>query len=291
MRVSLSTSVRSIVYRFQDLDRLETLLESARTDLLLRLPKGEEIGDGEWVLAIFEVGSGRRATAAAARGTRMDDGSRLLFESRDFQRVRDFVKAAKRSGGSGTMQAVKPVQAPAPPSTPPPDTARSVPNFTAPPPPAETAPFPAVHDSGKFPAGIGAGSRVLMVDDDPDIREVVGAMLEAVGLVVETCSDAEEAVTRSCEKDFDLLVVDWNLPGMNGLDLCRAVRKNAKTATIPVLFLSANASSHDMVEAFASGADDYVVKPFRAPELGARIFGLLRRARMAGHGPVRISTT
>jgi two-component system phosphate regulon response regulator PhoB len=109
-------------------------------------------------------------------------------------------------------------------------------------------------------------------------------MLEAVGLVVATCGSGEDALARATASDFDLLVVDWNLPGMNGLGLCRALRASARTATIPVLFLSANASSQDMVEAFESGADDYVVKPFRAPELGARIFGLLRRARMVGRG-------
>ena len=69
---------------------------------------------------------------------------------------------------------------------------------------------------------------------------------------------------------------------LTGLDLCRHIRKEPALAAMPVLFLTANASSQDMVEAFASGGDDYVVKPFRAPELGARIFSLLRRARKAG---------
>jgi two-component system phosphate regulon response regulator PhoB len=79
---------------------------------------------------------------------------------------------------------------------------------------------------------------------------------------------------------FDLLVLDWNLPGMTGIELCRLIRRDPLVSTLPVLFLTAHASSRDVVDAFASGADDYVVKPFRAPELGARIFGLLRRARM-----------
>ncbi len=71
------------------------------------------------------------------------------------------------------------------------------------------------------------------------------------------------------------------LPGKSGLELCREIRELPKHGAMPVLFLTANTSPSDMVEAFASGADDYVVKPFRAPELGARIFGLLRRARGA----------
>ncbi len=68
---------------------------------------------------------------------------------------------------------------------------------------------------------------------------------------------------------------------MTGVELCRLIRQDDALSTMPVLFLTAHASSSDIVEAFASGADDYVVKPFRAPELGARIFGLLRRARMS----------
>ena len=66
---------------------------------------------------------------------------------------------------------------------------------------------------------------------------------------------------------------------MTGIELCRLIRAEPTLSTLPVLFLTAHGSSRDIVDAFASGADDYVVKPFRAPELGARIFGLLRRAR------------
>jgi two-component system, OmpR family, phosphate regulon response regulator PhoB len=128
---------------------------------------------------------------------------------------------------------------------------------------------------------VGGDPRVLIVDDDPDIREVVSVMLEAVGLRVVAVESGEVALERIAREPFDLLVLDWNLPRMTGLDLCRALRKDPALATLPVLFLTANASSQDMVEAFASGGDDYVVKPFRAPELGARIFSLLRRARKA----------
>jgi two-component system phosphate regulon response regulator PhoB len=125
---------------------------------------------------------------------------------------------------------------------------------------------------------------VLLVDDDRDIRDVVGAMLDAVGLLVESATSAEEALERVRSSPFDLMVLDWNLPGMTGIELCRLIRRDPTLSTLPVLFLTAHASSKDVVEAFASGADDYVVKPFRAPELGARIFGLLRRARMASPG-------
>ena len=129
-----------------------------------------------------------------------------------------------------------------------------------------------------------SGARVLIVDDDPDIRDVVAAMLEAVDLSVVAVASGEEALVRVHAERFDLLVLDWNLPKMTGLDLCRALRRDPLVGAIPVLFLTANASSQDMVDAFACGGDDFVVKPFRAPELGARIFALLRRARLHGGG-------
>jgi two-component system phosphate regulon response regulator PhoB len=155
---------------------------------------------------------------------------------------------------------------------------------------AETAPETARSAEAQSPAGGSSassvarrasspGARVLIVDDDPDIRDVVSAMLEAVGLSVVTADSGEDAIERVARDAFDLLVLDWNLPRMTGLDLCRALRRQPGLAGLPVLFLTANASSQDMVEAFASGGDDYVVKPFRAPELGARIFSLLRRTR------------
>ncbi len=125
-----------------------------------------------------------------------------------------------------------------------------------------------------------ARPRVLVVDDDPDIRDVVSAMLEAVGLLVMTVESAEEARDRIAEEAFDLLVLDWNLPKMTGLDLCRdRSGETRRSRRCPVLFLTANASSQDMVEAFAGGADDYVVKPFRARSWARGSSALLRRAR------------
>jgi two-component system phosphate regulon response regulator PhoB len=139
-------------------------------------------------------------------------------------------------------------------------------------------PTPGPHAAPSFPQG----AHVLVVDDDPAICDMVAAMLEAVGLVVDTATDAEEALRLVQDAPFDLVVLDWSLPGMSGLELCRSIRHESATATLPVLFLSAHSSTADIVDAFASGADDFVIKPFRAPELGARIFALLRRARMSG---------
>jgi two-component system, OmpR family, phosphate regulon response regulator PhoB len=265
--------VRSVLYRFPDLDAFERVAHAAGVEAELALPPGENVEDGEWVLAIFELGPGRRATSAAGRGAVSPEGTRLVFEPRDVKRLAEFDGGLTRG------------QPALPPPNPPefgvhqtrptalldaiPDTARSLVDASAAGPPARIS-RPSLNEP-----------RVLIVDDDPDIREVVSAMLEAVGLIVVTSESGEDALERVVSEAFDLLVLDWNLPRMTGLDLCRALRKIPALVGLPVLFLTANASSQDMVEAFASGGDDYVVKPFRAPELGARIFSLLRRARHA----------
>ena len=224
------------------------------SELELGLPSGESVEDGEWVLAIFDVGPERRATSAAARASVGPEGPLLAFEPRDWRRLADFaaIEAFHR-----------------PSSRPPPQRA-SQPDIELP---------PSLPRS--WPPRAGEGAQILVVDDDPDIRDVVSAMLEAVGLVVTTRTSAEEALETVQREHFDLLVLDWNLPKMTGIELCRMIRRDLNIA-LPVLFLTANASSQDMVEAFASGADDYVVKPFRAPELGARIFSLLRRTVVRG---------
>ncbi len=226
----------------------------------LPLPAGETVGDGEWVLALFEIGPKKRATAAAGRGVPSEAGEppMLAFERRDWDRLVLFADA-----GSAKMRATTP----------------------KPPPPSSRAPARTSQSSARLrattTAAPGRVARILVVDDDRDIREVVSAMLDAVGLAVEAAPSAEEALERVRKSAYDLLVLDWNLPGMTGVELCRVIRRDTRLAALPVLFLTAHASSRDVVEAFASGADDFVVKPFRAPELGARIFGLLRRARVS----------
>lgn len=247
--------MRSVLYRFPDLHQLEHLVCGAgESDLELGLPPGESVQDGEWVLAVFELGPERRATSAAARATIAPDGPRLVFEPRDWEKLADFVQAEARRPASSPTARVDRTSSPGDPGP-----ARSVGNRR----------------------NVGDGAKILIVDDDPDIRDVVSAMLEAVGLKAAPVGSAEEALMRVQTEAYDLLVLDWNLPKMTGIDLCRLLRKEPALATMPILFLTANASSQDMVDAFASGADDYVVKPFRAPELGARIFSLLRRAKMA----------
>jgi two-component system phosphate regulon response regulator PhoB len=129
------------------------------------------------------------------------------------------------------------------------------------------------------------GLRVLVVDDDPDIQGVVTTLLIASGFSACAVASAEDAFDRMRVQPADLLVVDWNLPGMTGLEFCRRLRRDRSTFKVPVLFLTAHSSTQDVVAAFEAGADDFVTKPFRAPELGARVMSLLRRARALGPPP------
>jgi two-component system phosphate regulon response regulator PhoB len=266
----LRTGLRNIVFHFEDSPSFALALREG--DQELAVPAGEQVGDGEWVLAIFEVGRKRRATAAAARGLLSETGEPpvVAFERRDWERLVAFAEA----GSTRMRTSVPTVPAPTQPSR------TEGPATTQKEPPREPSAPSFAHWRASDPFTQGPHARVLLVDDDRDIREVVGAMLDAVGLTVESATSAEEALERARSQAYDLLVLDWNLPGMTGVELCRLIRRDPRLSTLPVLFLTAHASSRDVVEAFASGADDYVVKPFRAPELGARIFGLLRRARM-----------
>ncbi|WP_437936410.1 response regulator transcription factor [Sorangium sp. So ce341] len=261
--------MRSVLYRFPDLQQFERIVgDPEEGDLELGLPAGEVVADGEWVLAVFELGENRRATSAAACASVSPEGARLTFEPRDWRRLALFARTEATRPGSmpdtdaaALVRAEAEVRPAAPPGGKGAGAVGRVPSPTAP-----------LRLKGK-------GSRILVVDDDPQIREMLSTMLEAVELAVVAVASAEEALERVRSAPFHLVVLDWNLPRMNGIELCRTLRQDPGLRDLPVLFLTANASSQDMVYAFASGADDYMVKPFRAPELGARIFSLLRRTR------------
>ncbi len=269
-------SVRSLTFQLPRADRLDELLVHRDGQFVAPLPPGEEGAAGEWVLAIFEVGASGKATAAAAQVIELKQGTFLLFEERDRARLRSFCRACLLASYPDLDRQIAEEEARLAALA----QARREAEGAG-----EEAPISAEQageqaNSRRF----GVGARVLLVDDDPIVRELVTSLLETVGFSILCAESAEEGLAQVGATTFDLLVIDWGLPGMSGLDLCRSLRKEARTAAIPVLFLSSNSSSHDMVDAFASGADDYVVKPFRASELGARILGLLRRARLGAGG-------
>lgn len=121
-------------------------------------------------------------------------------------------------------------------------------------------------------------SRILVVEDDPDIAQLVGRYLEKAGFVVDVQSSGSEAMVAMAQRVPDLLILDLMLPHMDGLEICRAVRASEKTASIPVIMLTAKAEESDRIVGLEIGADDYLSKPFSPNELVARVRALLRRA-------------
>lgn len=123
---------------------------------------------------------------------------------------------------------------------------------------------------------------VLVVDDEEAIAEAVRARLESEGFRVLVAHDGPEAVRRHREDRPDLVVLDLMLPGMDGLEVCREIQREAWT---PVLMLTARTQEADKVEGFAVGADDYLTKPFSLRELAARVRAILRRIERIGGTP------
>ena len=169
--------MRNIVFRFDDSSTFASALREGDQELVP--PADERVTDGEWVLAIFEIGATRRATAAAARGLHRGAGAGhvVAFEERDWERLVEFAEAGERA---------MPASVPFPPEPP---TQPSLPDVPSVRPPSASRPS-FQHWRKSDPFAQGPNARVLLVDDDRDIREVVGAMLDAVGLTVEASTSA-----------------------------------------------------------------------------------------------------
>lgn len=119
---------------------------------------------------------------------------------------------------------------------------------------------------------------ILVVEDETALAELIRYNLEAEGYRTSVAPDGEEAELLLAEDAYDLIVLDWMLPGISGLELCRRLRHRVQTQALPVLMLTARGEEGDRVRGLATGADDYVVKPFSIPEMMARVRALLRRA-------------
>jgi DNA-binding response OmpR family regulator len=124
--------------------------------------------------------------------------------------------------------------------------------------------------------------KVLVVEDDPHIRELVMLHLGLEGLQGTAAEDGTEGLRLAREEPFDLIVLDLMLPGLDGLTVCRAVRRDSRNADVPILMLTARREESDKVLGLESGADDYLTKPFGVREFIARVRALLRRRRDAG---------
>ena len=128
-------------------------------------------------------------------------------------------------------------------------------------------------------APAGTTPHILVVEDEQALGLLLSYNLEAEGFTVERVERGDEAELRLNEMPPDLLILDWMLPGVSGLEICRRLRARESTRTLPVIMLTARGEEGERVRGLSVGADDYVVKPFSVPELMARVRSLLRRSR------------
>jgi two-component system phosphate regulon response regulator PhoB len=126
--------------------------------------------------------------------------------------------------------------------------------------------------------------QVLLVEDEPAQREMLAYNLEAEGYDVRRAENGEEAMLLIDEAAPDLIILDWMMPLLSGIEVCRRVKTRPQTRDIPVIMLSARSEEVDAVRGLDTGADDYVVKPYNLAELMARVRGQLRRVRPAASG-------
>ena len=124
--------------------------------------------------------------------------------------------------------------------------------------------------------------RILIVEDEQPIREMVMFALANAGYEVREAADARQAQTCIAERLPDLVLLDWMLPGISGIDYARRLKKDDLTRELPIIMLTARAEEEDTVQGLESGADDYMTKPFSPRELVARILAVLRRGGPAG---------
>lgn len=120
--------------------------------------------------------------------------------------------------------------------------------------------------------------KLLIVEDEADIRELISFNLEMSGYEVEKARDGEEGLALAKSKKFDLIILDLMLPGMDGIKVCSQLRKNPSTADVPVIMLTARSEDDDIVNGLETGADDYITKPFSPRILIARVKAALRRS-------------
>lgn len=121
--------------------------------------------------------------------------------------------------------------------------------------------------------------RILLIEDDSNLSELVRYNLEREEFEVALSTDGEEGMVMAVEQPPDLILLDWMLPNLSGIEICRRLRRTQETANVPIIMLTARSEESDRVRGLEIGADDYVTKPFSPRELIARVNAVLRRVR------------
>lgn len=124
-------------------------------------------------------------------------------------------------------------------------------------------------------------TRILLIEDDENITELVRYNIEQAGFQFDCVADGEEGLLKASEEQPDVILLDWMLPNVSGLEICRQLRRKPETANVPIIMLTARADEPDRIRGLETGADDYMVKPFSPKELVVRIQAVLRRVRPA----------
>ena len=220
-------------------------LANAAARRALPIDAAQSASVGEWALAVFEFASGGRATAAAGRVVEVSGERVIEFERRDWDRLVEF--------STPWHQPTDHVQAD--------DVEEAPPESRQP-----------------------RGAHALVVEDERVSREMVTSFLLGLGMIARPAASAERALALLDREIFDLVVLDLNLPGMGGLDFCRALREREGTVELPVLILTADRSDEAAKASFEAGADDYIAKPVPALEFRARVLALLRRTGRTSRG-------
>lgn len=135
---------------------------------------------------------------------------------------------------------------------------------------------------------MGMSTRVLVVDDERSIRDLIGHALSKAGIAYDLASNAREAERLIEESGADLVLLDWMLPNVSGIELAGRLKANATTSSLPIIMLTARGEEEDKIRGFDVGADDYITKPFSPKELVARIRAVLRRAGSKAADVIRL---
>lgn len=240
--------MRSIHLRFESPAGLAAILADQDGAHELPAPAAAEVADGEWVLVELELASDRRAlTATAAVGCRRGDHTVLCFEEREWEHV-EHLTAPPSGRGSSSHPSARP-----------------------------TAPSTAPEESDEAPPRSlrTPGIRIALVDHDASTLAELNDTLRSQGLdVVPFASESAALAERG---PLHAAVVNFALPGEGARALAQKLRAD-RPGRLPVLFVSSKRCPREIVQAYACGCDDYLARPFRGAELGARVLGMLRRS-------------